>query len=239
LVEAEHLGVATKNLAVRSSPRRLGALYVLERVGIESRESAASVLNSWLNFIRNETAIKHDGETARSFTAVSDDVQTALAILGRLRTSGQLPLALRIDLSWCDLSGARLRDWDFSGIDLSHAILNDADLSNSIFDNANLPFCSFGKSRIVGASFKWAILYRAEFAGALIINSDFSNAMLASSTFRSAEMHNCTLQCSMLQNAQIIRSNLIDVDLRGASLDGARVIASTVTGQDSELAVSM
>jgi uncharacterized protein YjbI with pentapeptide repeats len=234
LAEAEHIGSATKNLGARSSPGRLGALYVLERVGIQSRESAASVLNSLLSFIRRETAVNLNIRRVRRAPKISDDVQTALAILGRLRTLGQLPLSLRIDLSWCDLSGARLRDWDFSGVDLHHAILNDADLSNSNFDNSNLPYCSFMRARIVGTSFRWAILFQADFTDALMINADLSNAMMASSKLQRIQMHYCTLRHSMLQNAQIIDAHMIDVDLRGASTSGATVVGSEIITRDSD-----
>ena len=213
LAEVEHIENASKNLGADSSPGRLGALYMLEQIGISSRESAGSVLNSLLNFIRTKTAIKPDRNKCSSRGPVTDDIQTALAILGRLRTLGQLPLYLKVDLSRCDLTGASLRDWDFSGIDLHHSILDDADLSNVNFDNANLQYCSFKRARIVGTSFKWAIMFSADLADAITIGCDLSNAMLGNAILVRTQIHNSRLQGAILANAQVADVSISDVDI--------------------------
>jgi uncharacterized protein YjbI with pentapeptide repeats len=222
LAEVEHIESASKNLGADSPPGRLGALYMLEQVGIGSREVAASVLNSLLNFIRTKTAIAPDGAECSAGKPVTDDVQTALAILGRLRTLGQLPLYLKVDLSRCDLTGASLRDWDFSGVDLHHSLLNAADLNNANFDNANLQYCSFRRARIVGASFKWAIMFGADLTDAFIIGCDLRNAMLGNATMTRTEIHNSRLQGAILSNARITDMGVDDVDIdiaRTADID--------------------
>jgi uncharacterized protein YjbI with pentapeptide repeats len=211
LAEVEHIESASKNLGADSSAGRLGALYMLEQIGITSRESAGSVLNSLLNFIRTRTAITLDRNNARG--PVTDDVQTALAILGRLRTLGKLPLCLKVDLSRCDLTGASLRDWDFSGIDLHHSILDDADLSSANFDNANLQYCSFKRARIVGTSFKWAIMFSADLADAIIIGCDLSNAMLGNAILVQAEIHNSRLRDAILAGVHVADVRVSDVDI--------------------------
>ncbi len=215
LAEVEHIESASKNLGADSPPGRLGALYMLEQIGISSRESAGSVLNSLLNFIRTNTAIKPDRGSWSPKEPVTDDVQTALDILGRLRTVGQLPLYLKVDLSRCDLTGASLRDWDFSGIDLHHSILDDADLSNANFDNANLQYCSFKRARIVGVSFKWAIMFSVDLSGAIVIGCDFSNAMLGNAILVRTEIHNTRLQDAILDNARVadVRVSNVDTDI--------------------------
>lgn len=222
VAEAGHIGSASNYLSAESSPSRLGALYVLEQIGIESRESAASVLNSLLIFIRSKTSLKMAESPSDNIasTRVTDDVQTALAILGRLRTIGQLPLELRIDLSWCNLSGARLRGWDFSGIDLHRSILDDADLSNSNFDNANLPYCTLKRARIVGASFKWSIMFHADLSDSLVIGCDFTNAMLARAILERAQIHSSRFENAILSDARAKDARLIEVDFRDATMTG-------------------
>jgi uncharacterized protein YjbI with pentapeptide repeats len=229
LAEVGHIESASKNLGADSSPGRLGALYMLEQIGISSRESAGSVLNSLLNFIRTKAAIKPDGNRYSSRGPITDDVQTALAILGRLRTLGQLPLYLKVDLSRCDLTGASLRDWDFSGIDLHHSILDDADLSNANFDNANLQYCSFKRARIVGSSFKWAIMFSADLTDAIIIGCDLSNAMLGNAILVRTEIHNSRLQGAILANAEIVDIRVSDVDIdiaQTADIEASGITAS-------------
>lgn len=228
LAEVEHIGSASKNLGADSSPGRLGALYILEQIGISSRESAGSVLNSLLNFIRTNTAVKPDRINWSSKESVTDDVQTALDILGRLRTLGRLPLYLKVDLSRCNLTGASLRDWDFSGIDLHHSILDDADLSNANFDNANLQYCSFKRARIVGVSFKWAIMFSVDLTDAIVIGCDFSNAMLGSAILVRTEIHNTRLQDAILGNAQVadVRVSDVDIDIAHTATIGALGITS-------------
>jgi uncharacterized protein YjbI with pentapeptide repeats len=241
VAQAGHIGSASNYLSAESPPSRLGALYVLEQIGIESRESAASVLNSLLNFIRSKTSIKPAEITSDEPPApsdempvrrrVTDDVQTALAILGRLRTIGQLPLNLRVDLSWCDLSGARLEDWDFSGIDLHHAVLDDADLSNSNFDNANLPHCSFRRAHIVGASFKWAIMFQADLSDSFIIGCNLSNAMLAKAVMGHSQIRNSRFENAILSDAQLADAQLVEVDFNNAITTGMEGVSISSDGR--------
>jgi uncharacterized protein YjbI with pentapeptide repeats len=243
VAQAGHIGSASNYLSAESPPSRLGALYVLEQIGIESRESAASVLNSLLNFIRDKTSIRSADPTLDETSnsgKVRDDVQTALAILGRLRTIGQLPLSLRIDLSWCNLSGARFEDWDFSGIDLHHAVLDGADLSNSNFDNANLPYCSFRGAHIVGVSFNWAVMYGADLSDSVVIGCNFSNAMLARAALVGAQVRSSRFDNAILSEARFTDADLVEVSLDNAAiagLEGLRVTSEWTASETDGAAV--
>jgi hypothetical protein len=244
LAVAEHIGTATQSLGVRSAPGRLGALYILERLGIESGDSAASVLNSILDFIRSETDTRRapgprkESALPGQERLLPNDVQTAIDVIGRLRILGRIPLSLKIDLSWCDLSGARLRGWDLSGIDLHRAILDDADLSHTNFDNANLPYCSFRRARVVGSSFRWAVLFSADFTSALAVDCDFSDAMMVKATLHAVEMHNCSFRSSMLQNAIIESARLQNADFSEAQATGAKVENSEIEGNQVDVVLA-
>ena len=235
LMEAQYIEAAAKNLGLDSAPR-LGALYMLERLAMTSRDSAGSIVNSLLNFIRTEAALSGDDDqftsSDRARFRVSDDIQTALAILGRLRTTGRLSLDHRIDLSYCNLSGARLKNWDFSGVDFHNTVLDDCDLNSCNFDNANLPYSSFARAHIVNTSFKWAIAIKASFDGALLINNDLANAVLAEATFDRAQLHHCRVNDALLTDAQLTNALFVDVDLDGANMDDAVTTGSTIRRRD-------
>jgi uncharacterized protein YjbI with pentapeptide repeats len=231
LAKAERLGEATIGLDAGSPIGRVGALYLLENLGIESREHAASVLNALLNFIKERAGYSDYAEAKqdRNQYRIDDDVQTALAVIARLRTEGLLSLSLRVDLSFCNLSGALLRELDFSGVDLHHAILDGADLTNSNFDDANLMYCSLRRARLIGTSMNWAILFGADLTGALLIDTNFSDAMLANTTFQDVHMRKGTLAGANLTGAKVLDSTFADVDFAGSDVLGARFSNCSVT----------
>ncbi len=89
-----------------------------------------------------------------------------------------------------DLTGADLRGLDFSGWNLSRALLDSADLSGVSLQGADLSECWIRRASLTGANLRKASLYRANLAG-----SDLSGADL-----RDTQMYRCILRDSILDS---------------------------------------
>lgn len=85
------------------------------------------------------------------------------------------------DCAWCDLSGADLRNVDFSGADLSGANLTGADISGAVFTRADLSGADLTGAVVTGADFSGSSL-----VGADLDQVDLSGAILAGTILEKA-----------------------------------------------------
>lgn len=124
---------------------RLGGLYALERIALDSRGSEDNYLRVVVDVLAayvRENIPKAAPSAAKPPSAEGEkqargarprprvDIQTALAILGRL------PQKEAVNLANADLRGADLRRAVLYKADLSGAILESADLSGAKLDDA-------------------------------------------------------------------------------------------------------
>ncbi|MEV1048730.1 pentapeptide repeat-containing protein [Streptomyces sp. NPDC049916] len=116
---------------------RLGGIYALERIMIDSAKDHPTVVQVLAAFVRQRAVPERISEWSRP---PKDDVQAALTALGRrpVRDEAQTVDLHRAGLPRCDLRMARLRDVDLSGADLRHADLTGADLRGARLSNADL-----------------------------------------------------------------------------------------------------
>jgi len=85
------------------------------------------------------------------------------------------------DCAWCDLSGADLRNIDFSGADLSGANLTGADISGAILRKADLSGADLTGAVVTGADLSGSSL-----AGADLDQVDLSGALLGDAVIETA-----------------------------------------------------
>ena len=227
ILRAEHLNHATRELGSRNAHLgRVGALYVLEAVALTSREAAESAANSLVNFIRESRRLDRS-KKQKVGEGIPEDVQTAIAILGRLRTSGKLPLSAQIDLSSLNLARANLRGWDFSGVSFHHSVLDGSDLSNTNLAYTNLISCSLERVRAVNASFLGALMEQARFTSAVLVNVDFRHSILVRASFENARIHSSSFDHAGLAGANFDGAILRDTTFPMAVLSGASVDGSS------------
>ncbi|CAL8998753.1 unnamed protein product, partial [Prunus brigantina] len=151
----------------------------------------------------------------------------------------------KLDLTKIDFSYACLRNVCFSGCDLTRVKFNYVDAEGAIFNNATLTSSEFVGANLRDASFVDAILDKAQLYNADLTNANFeaasleyakganfSNASLESSEFVGANLRifvganlgSAKKNCSFW-GASLVATELHDVDLRNASLEGCLVSA--------------
>jgi len=102
-----------------------------------------------------------------------------------------------------ELSGARLDDVDFTGVDLSYASLVGAVLTRARLARANLTSVSMRDAEIRGAIFDGAAMALAKFERAVVRGASFAGADLDRSQWQSAHATDTMFDGARLGNAAL------------------------------------
>jgi uncharacterized protein YjbI with pentapeptide repeats len=192
---------------------RLGGLYALERIAVDSERDHASIVEVLSAFVREHSkppsyddywGIKLREDPRQPNT----DIQTALTILGRLPSRSEV---MRADLSGAHLEGARLVNADLRGARLRGTHLRAADLRDSHLEGAD----------IRGAHFEDAILNDVHFEGAYAVAADFHKTILYGAHFERSEAASVNFEYSNLMHSNFSDADMYDVRLEAAMLGGA------------------
>jgi hypothetical protein len=165
--------VGSSTLAVR-----VGGIYALERIAVDSVRDHRTVVEVLSTFIRDGSHSVDRSDASHGFLPA--DVQAALTVLGRLParegvTRGDLFLSKlhRAGLSRANLSGAHLSKADLSKADLSKADLTEANLTGANLTGANLT-----EANLIGANLTGADLTDANLTGAILDEAKLAGATL-------------------------------------------------------------
>jgi hypothetical protein len=163
---------------------RLGGIYALERIAVDSERDHSTVVEVLSAFVREHSDPRHldhhqpCGATDKA-SRPTTDVQAAVTVLGRLPkrpgvSRGDLASArlVAVNLDGANLSGANLDGANLSGanldrVNLSGANLGGADLSWASLDGTNLSGASLDGTNLV-----WARLHGANLSGAGLITAN-------------------------------------------------------------------
>jgi hypothetical protein len=179
----EHLG--SKEIEIR-----LGGIYALEQIAIDSVKYHWTIVEILSAFIREKRPLD-------STDPVGIDVRAALIVIGR-RNVNQDPSNNSINLKSVNLGDIEVLCAKLQGVDFSKAILIRSNLSGSSLTCANLS----------GANLSNAILSRADLRGANLTDTDLSNADLSHADLRMANLSGANLG-----DANLSRTLLLGADL--------------------------
>jgi hypothetical protein len=167
----ERYSKAIEQLGSDNLDIRLGGIYALERLAIDSAGYHPTVVEVLSAFVREHSA---HGQVRDEFRPAAD-LQAALTVLGRLPNR---PGVSRGDLSNAQLAGAHL-----DGADLSGARLSGVNLSGAWLGDTNLSDAYLGRADLSGAR----ILYGSDLSGAWLGDANLSGAWLGDAQSRHEE----------------------------------------------------
>ena len=217
---------------------RVGGIYALERITVDSPRDLGTVMEVLSTFIR-----AHSREQQVVAEAVADhvpehitwpDIQAALSVIGHqaARYDGR-PIDLTgANLAGADLTSALLVRVDFTGTDLAHAYLYGADLSGARFVRADLTGAALSGTRLTDADLTRARLTDADLYGAALSGADLSGADLTNARLTDADLTHARLSGARLTNARLTRAGLSGADLTGADLTHARLTDARLSDAD-------
>lgn len=142
-----------------------------------------------------------------------------------------------VNFSGANLSGAMLKNANFLGVDFSGANLSKANLCETQLSYANL-----SNADLTDADLSNCYLSDTNFDGATLTGAHFSGSDLSHTNFKGANLHNVDFTYSFLFKANLSGSNLKGSDfsesglgwanLQGANLSGAILIDADLSHAD-------
>ncbi|TDC03618.1 pentapeptide repeat-containing protein [Streptomyces sp. 8K308] len=217
----DRYNAAITNLGDDAVDVRLGGIYALQRIMIDSRRDHPTITNVLNAYIRNHTSSPQpprDPEVSDEPAPLPADVAAALTVLTTRDTTHDAPDYV------VDLTGAHLYGAVLSEANLSRAVLADTDLTL-----ANLTYALLSGTNLSGANLTGANLSDADLINALLIDADLTEANLSEADLTSADLSDADLTNALLIDADLTEANLSEADLTSADLSGADLTNATVS----------
>jgi uncharacterized protein YjbI with pentapeptide repeats len=200
---------------------RLGGIYALERIAVDSARDHPTVVEVLSAFFREHSNPAR--QRRRRAPVPSDhprptaDVQAAVTVLGRLPPRERVA---RAQLAAANLSGASLFRANLSGADLRKANLSGASLGEANLSGAHLE-ANLSGATLIGANLSGAFLFGADLSDADLGGADLSGALLGGANLSGAILGAANLSGAILDGVDLSGAFLFGVDLSGADLFGA------------------
>jgi hypothetical protein len=224
---------------------RLGGIYALERIAIDSKADRRTIHEVLCAYVRQHAPVRPPDNPAspgdrlggvsglaakRELAWEADqhpplrvravDVQAAMTVLGR---------RLRVpDNEQLELSRVKLLHADLREANLIHADLHYSDLSGSNLVGADLHLADLTGIRLPAAVLLGANLYQADLRTALLWHAQLEDADLRAADLAGADLSGAHLQRAHLEQADLRGTDLSGTDLASVDLDGAVADPTTI-----------
>jgi uncharacterized protein YjbI with pentapeptide repeats len=196
---------------------RIGGIYALEHLMIESEREHETVIEVLAAFVREHTGApaaedsdwraEHHHQGGDRRPAPGTDVQAALTVIGR---RPQRPERNEVDLSLTDLCGVDLSRLNFDGVWFWRAELRSAKLLGTSLKGANLAWAQLQDAGLTGAQMQGAYLMHAQLQKAVLMRAQLQRADLEDAHLEGAYLAGADLQDAKLQKTQLQGADLIN-----------------------------
>lgn len=223
---------AVEQLGSDKSDVRLGGIYALERIMVDSARDHPAIVELLAAFVRRRAGHwppPKDANPDPELDPVDDDVLAAVSVLGRRppNDNERLPVNLRnVVLSDVDLTGADLSNVDLSWANLSGTTIQQGDLTDARLIHAELSDARLVNCTMLRADLTWATLSRARLDGV-----DLTEAIMNKSTLIQTSLRNATMHYVSLKGADLTDARLKGADLTGAITTSAKLSDTELTSE--------
>lgn len=197
---------------------RLGGVYALERIALDSQKDHWTVMEVLTAFVRENShkesrdvtiteenlATTAEDKFDVDKTKPREDIQAIATVIGRRRWSETESQAL-------DLKSVIL-----TGCNISEATLTRADLREANLVGANLTGANLSGATLLEADLHEAFLNRADLSGANLMEANLDHASLTDANLCGALLVGASLNGAMLTGTILEYTNLYLADLGGA-----------------------
>ncbi|MEV0357883.1 pentapeptide repeat-containing protein [Nocardia sp. NPDC050697] len=214
---------AVSQLGSENLDIRLGAIYSLERLAVDSPRDHWGVFSVLSAFVRTHAP------AGAACDAIGPDIEAASTAIarrgyeedGEARTRGEEIHA--VDIGGTCLAGVLMVDvtltnTDFRGADLSGAVINSSGIFDTNFDSADL------RGVVMGDSDVW----RSSFRGADLSGAVFERGELNEVGFQDADLNGAIFRATSLEHVDLSGADLTGVDLTGVGVAGVKYDDRTV-----------
>jgi uncharacterized protein YjbI with pentapeptide repeats len=202
---------------------RLGGIYALERIAVDSKRDHPTVVEVLSAFVRERSAPIQRVRPVNRRTAhppifrkqvkLGTEIQAALTVLGRLpRRAG--------------VSRGDLRQANLTGASLHRANLTEAELGRTYLTKVNLFEANLTEANLGRADLTNAILAKANLIEAWFKEADLTGANLGGADLTGANLTEADLTGADLYRADLTGADLYQADLTGADLSKANLTSA-------------
>lgn len=238
---------------------RLGGIYALERIANESEKDYWPIIEVLTSYVRMNSGIDNvsiaiqdyesitKGASETEIRRLSVDIQTALTVLGRRKSTYNNREFGNLDLTNTCLGKAELEGTHFEGAyinlaNLEGAILNGAHFEGTHFVDANLDYAWLEDTHLERADLRGASIKRAKLTGAYLLDAHLEGANLEHTVLEKAHLNRADLILTCLKDAYLPKvdvreANLVEANFRGAWLEDADLRGANLEEADFEGAV--
>jgi uncharacterized protein YjbI with pentapeptide repeats len=232
---ADRYGKAIEQLGSDNLDIRVGGIYALEGIAIDSSKHHPTVMEVLAAFIRRHSSdqwpLPDATEAEITERTTRPDVQAAVTVIGRRQTrNDQQPINLiganltRANLTQAKLAGARL-----AGADLAHADLTEADLAHADLVNAQLSGANLTNADLTHADLTLARLTGANLPYAKLASAGLARANLTGARLNDADLTRASLARADVSGARLRGTDLTETNFAESNLTGAKLTGATVT----------
>jgi cell division protein FtsL len=231
---SERFSKSIEHLGSHETAIRLGGIYALEQIAIDSAKYHWTIVEILSAFVRekcplvdvappagNSEKMLLDEQSEQQTSVptpkkVGVDIQAAMTVLGRRKVKQDPP-----DKS-IDLRNVSLPFIEIQGANLSRAKLPGANLCEANLCEANLCEANLYKAVLYEANLSRANLSRAKLPGAVLWGANLCEANLCEAN----------LSIASLYEANLCEANLCEANLWGADLSRANLYGANLSGTD-------
>jgi uncharacterized protein YjbI with pentapeptide repeats len=182
---------------------RLGGIYALEQISIDSSKYHWTIMEILSAFVRE----KSKETSLKKLEKMKEDMQAALTVMNR-RCTEQDPQGKKINLMQVNLKLVEFQAANISGVNLSRSDFTSANFSGSDFSNSDLMNSDFSYADFSGVNFSGV-----NFSGSDLRNVKFFQTNLSGADFSNSDISDSYLCESNLTNAKLIGTNLNNAHL--------------------------
>jgi hypothetical protein len=191
---------------------RLGGIYALERLAIDSPRDQPTIVEILSAFIRTSRATRSaTTSVVCPLQTLGPDIQAALTVLGRRDRSHDAETV----------------------VDFSHTCFAGAEMKYQNLQHVHLEAAGFNGAILVGADLNGAKLFAADLTADLtfanLSDADLHGAKLSGAVLIDAVLRGTTLSFADLRGADLRGADLRGADLRDAMHDDRTLIAGVAT----------
>lgn len=243
---------AVEQLGSQKLEVRLGGIFSLERISIESAPEYWTVMETLCAFVRQRSPwLPSSAERDSIFNDVDpreasrekrfpSDAQAVLTVLGR-RDDRRSPRRerlpptptkryLKLDLSYTDLRGARFIDHPEHSKNFSEIDFTRSNLQGVAFYDINFSQSDFSEADLEGVDFNECDFSHATFDGACMQRLVVNGANFNTATFVDTSFANSRIRSTTAIAANFFRASFRECVLDDLRWDGANVAGADFSG---------
>lgn len=177
---------------------RLGGIYALEQISIDSSKYHWTIMEILSAFVRE----KSKETSSKKLEKMKEDIQAALTVMNR-RCAEQDPQGKKINLMQVNLKLVEFQAANISGVNLSRSDFTSANFSGANFSNSDLMNSDFSFANFSDVNFSGSDLRNVKFFRTNLSGADFSNSDLSDSYLCESDLTNSKLIGTNLNNAHL------------------------------------